>query len=134
MVNPGAVHGAAANFESAARFFADLVGTIPSTALDGPGLGEWDLRSLVGHTSRSLTTVTTYLGRPANNVDVPSTAAYFDWTVRQIGADPAGVAERGRQAGLALGEDPVAFVAAMLDEALTAVQGVTGDPIIDTIA
>ena len=33
---------AVATFESAARLFADFVETIPSTAWDGPELGEWD--------------------------------------------------------------------------------------------
>jgi uncharacterized protein (TIGR03083 family) len=135
MANPGqAPRNPIATFETAARFFADLVAAIPPTAWDGPGLGEWDLRSLVGHTSRSLTTVITYLPRPAAVIDVPSTAAYFDWTVRQIGADPADVAERGRQAGIALGDDPAAAIEGLLDDAMTALLGVSGDLIIETIA
>ena len=125
---------AVATFESAAGFFAELVETIPSTAWDGAGLGEWDLRSLVGHTSRSLSTVTAYLAQPAAGIDVPSTAAYYQWTVQQIGADPAGVAERGRQAGIALGEDPAAAVRMLRTDAVTAVGQVDGDPIIETIA
>ena len=38
-----------------------------------PGLGEWDVRSLVGHTSRALLTVETYLASPAEVVKVGST-------------------------------------------------------------
>jgi len=125
---------ATAAFESAAGFFVDLVDTIPPTAWDRPGLGEWDLRSLVGHTGRSLITVTTYLTRPTEVVDVPSAVEYYRWTVQQIGADPAGVAERGRQAGIALGEDPAAAVRLLRDDAVTAVRQVDGDPIIETIA
>ena len=37
-----------------------------------PGLGEWDIRALVGHTSRSLVTVEVYLARPAASVEVAS--------------------------------------------------------------
>jgi len=125
---------ATATFESAAGFFVDLVDTIPPTAWDGPGLGEWDLRSLVGHTGRSLITVTTYLTRPTDVVDVASAVEYYRWTVQQIGADPAGVAERGRQAGIALGEDPAAAVRLLRDDAVTAIRQVDGDPIIETIA
>ena len=125
---------AVATFESAAGLFADFVETIPSTAWDGPGLGEWDLRSLVGHTGRSLSTVTTYLARPAEVIDVPSPAAYYQWTVQQIGADPAGVTERGRQAGIALGEHPASAVRRLLNDAVTAVREVDADPIIETIA
>jgi hypothetical protein len=43
--------GPVATFASAARSFAVLVHDIPGDRWDGPGLGEWDLRSLVGHTS-----------------------------------------------------------------------------------
>ena len=52
-------------FLAAAGTVADLVDAIPDTGWDGPGLGVWDLRALVGHTSRSLVTVITYLGQPA---------------------------------------------------------------------
>ena len=123
-----------ATFESAANSYAALVESIPLSALAGPGLGEWNLRSLVGHTSRSLTTVTTYLAKPAERVDVVSTAEYYRWTVQQIGADPAAVAERGRQAGTALGDDPARVVHGLLNDAVAAVRGVHGDPIIQTIA
>lgn len=44
-------------FAGAGRSFADLVGRLPATSWDGPGLGDWDLRALVGHTTRSLITV-----------------------------------------------------------------------------
>ena len=125
---------AVATFESAAGFFVELVETIPSTAWDGPGLGEWDLRSLVGHTGRSLSTVTAYLARPVEVIGVRSPADYYQWAVQQIGADPAGVAVRGRQAGIALGEDPAAAVRILRTDAVTAIRDVDGDPIIETIA
>jgi hypothetical protein len=128
------MHNLMTTFELAAGCYVDLVGTIPVPALNGPGLGEWDLRSLVGHASRSLTTVTTYLARPAERVEVGSTVEYYRWTVQQIGADPAGVAERGRQAGIALGDDPAGAVRGLLANAITAVRGVHGDPVIDTLA
>ena len=125
---------AVATFEYAAGFFVELVETIPSTAWNGPGLGEWDLRSLVGHAGRSLSTVTSYLARPAAVIDVPSPAAYYRWAVQQIGADPAGVAERGRQAGIALGEDPAAAVRLLREDAVTTIRDLDTDPIIETIA
>jgi hypothetical protein len=59
-----------ATFASAARSFAALVHEIPASAWDGPGLGEWDLRSLVGHASRSLITVSTYLQQPADREEI----------------------------------------------------------------
>ncbi|HET6478596.1 MAG TPA: maleylpyruvate isomerase N-terminal domain-containing protein [Actinoplanes sp.] len=37
-------------YRSAAVAFVDLVSRVPATRLDGPGLGEWTLRELIGHT------------------------------------------------------------------------------------
>lgn len=121
-------------FIESARCFADLVDRIPANSWAGPGLGEWDLRSLVGHTSRSLSTVISYLPRLAPVVDVPTALNYYEWVGRFTGADPAAVAERGREAGVALGPDPAAAVHALLDEAAAAVEAVAGDPVIETIA
>jgi len=121
-------------FAAAARSLPELVDRIPANAWDGPGLGEWDLRSLVGHTSRSLSTVLNYLGQPAAREDVQSAAAYYDFVAQAIGADPAAVTERGRQAGIALGAEPALTVRALVDDALTALDAVTGDPLITTIA
>ena len=45
----------AAVFTAAAGWAADRVRSI--TRWDKPGMGDWDMRSLVGHTSRSLLTV-----------------------------------------------------------------------------
>ncbi len=117
-------------FAEAARTFADLVPRIPEDRWDGPGLGEWDLRSLVGHTSRSLITVETYLNQPADTEEVPTPAAYY---VAIADLDNAAVAERGRQAGQALGDNPVEFVNALAGRVLAAVEA-AGNPLIHTAA
>ncbi len=102
-------------WDDSRRAFADAAKWFVRTAAlvgdrwDRPGLGEWDLRALVGHTSRSLLTVEMYLARPAAAVEVASAGDYFR-TTRALAADPA-VAERGRDAGEALGTDPAAAVA-----------------------
>lgn len=118
-------------FADAARWF---VGT---TALVGdrwaePGLGEWDVRALVGHTSRSLLTVEAYLAEPAESVAVDSAAGYFRAT-SAMSAGPA-VAERGRQAGAALGDDPPAAVAEIEARVVPLVSGRTGDELLTTVA
>jgi len=120
-------------FVTAARSLPALVDRIPQPAWDGPGLGEWTLRSLVGHTSRSLSTVLTYLRRPAVE-QIRSAAAYYEFVAQAIGADPAAVTERGRQAGIDLGPQPALTIHALVDEAVAAVETVTGDPVIETIA
>jgi len=99
-----------ASYLSAARSFVTQVAAVPVSALDGPGLGDWDLRALVGHTSRSLVTVETYLDQPAGTEEVTSAAAYYRRIAEAGGANTPEIAERGRQAGTALGDDPAAYV------------------------
>ncbi|HKH54345.1 MAG TPA: maleylpyruvate isomerase N-terminal domain-containing protein [Propionibacteriaceae bacterium] len=106
-------------FAEAAQAFVELVRAVPPDAWDGPGLGEWDLRSLVGHTSRSLITVETYLSQPANREDVVSAAAYYA-AISTI--DPAAVAGRGREAGRALGDHPVAAIQSLVTRVLGVVE------------
>jgi hypothetical protein len=117
-------------FGDAARWFvrtAALVGD----RWERPGLGEWDVRALVGHTSRSLLTVEAYLARPAADVEVSSPADYIRAT-RAIAAGPA-VAERGREAGAALGPDPAAAVAEITVRVLDLVDGCDGTELLTTI-
>jgi len=113
-------------FLAAAAVVADTVDFIPSTAWDGPGLGEWDLRALVGHTSRSLITVVEYLGRPAAVEEIATPEAYYAKVAGFAAADPAAVVERGRAAGAALGDDPAAAFRARLADAAAALD-VAGD-------
>lgn len=117
-------------FAEAAQAFVELVRAIPADAWDGPGLGEWDLRSLVGHTSRSLITVETYLDQPADREDVPSAAAYYAPIAT---VDPAAVVGRGREAGRALGDDPVATVQSLLSRVVALVERAE-NPLITTAA
>src|SRR5919112_901228 len=118
-------------FADAARWFvgtAALVGDRWSR----PGLGEWDVRALVGHTSRSLLTVETYLARPAAVVDVASTTDYYRAT-SAMAAGPA-VAARGREAGTALGSDPAAAVAQIAARVVPLVDERDGTELLTTIA
>src|SRR5215468_4071544 len=93
---------------------------------------EWFVRALVGHTSRALVTVETYLARPASAVEVASAPDYFRAT-RAAAADPA-VAARGRDAGTALGSDPAAAVAQIAERVLALVETQDGTELVTTIA
>ena len=118
-------------FSDAAKWFvrtAALVGD----RWDRPGLGEWDVRALVGHTSRSLVTVEIYLARPAAAAEMASAADYFRAT-RAAAAGPA-VAARGRDAGTALGADPAAAVAEIAERARALVDTQDGSEVVTTIA
>jgi uncharacterized protein (TIGR03083 family) len=122
-----------ATFTSAARAFAALVHDIPGDRWGGPGLGDWDLRSLVGHASRSLVTVSTYLQQPAEREDITTPQEYYARVnPAALGIDPAGVVERGRQAGRDLGDDPAATVDELLSRVLGELAG-AGDPLITVI-
>jgi hypothetical protein len=99
---------------------------------DQPALGEWDVRALVGHTSRSFLTVETYLDRPAATVELATTADYFRAT-RAIAAGPA-VAARGRDAGAALGSDPAAAVGEIAARVLRLLDSRDGTERVTTIA
>ncbi|MGI8458100.1 MAG: maleylpyruvate isomerase N-terminal domain-containing protein [Propionibacteriaceae bacterium] len=123
-------------FAEAARAYVDLVRRVAASQWSGPGLGPWDLRSLVGHTSRSLITVQTYLDRPAATETVPTSVAYYLQVATGAGTDAAAVTERGRAAGVALGDDPLATVSALADHVLARVLGLAlagADPLIETI-
>jgi len=118
-------------FAEAADWFVATVARVDG-AWAGPGLGEWDVRSLVGHTSRALLTVEAYVSRPATSVVVPSAIGYFEAT-SAVAAGPD-VAARGRDAGVALGPDPAAAVAEIAARVVPLVESCTGDEVIETIA
>lgn len=120
-------------FASAAHAFARLVRTLPADSFDGPGLGEWDLRALVGHASRSLITVSTYLQDPAPTADLAGPVEYYA-AMRGFMSDAGAeaIVERGRQAGRDLGSDPAAAVDALVSRALADVDE-AGDPLITVI-
>ena len=124
-------------WEDSRRAFADAAQWFVRTAAlvgdrwSRPALGEWDVRALVGHTSRSLLTVETYLARPATTVELASAGDYVRAT-RAVAADPA-VAARGRDAGAALGDDPAAAVAGIAARVLRLVAARDGTELLTTI-
>lgn len=105
----------------AARWFAGTVRLVGADRWDAPGLGEWTVRELVGHTLRAVTTIEDYLVRPPEaddlDIDLDDAAEYFQVGLAAPGID-AVVADRGREAGAALGDDPVATVEATVERVL----------------
>lgn len=118
-------------FERAATAVATLVAGIPAGGWDGPGLGEWDLRALVGHASRALLTVEAYLDRPAAREDVSTAEDYLSGAVASV--DPASIVQRGRDAGAALGTDPAAAFGQIVRRVPPLLER-DDDPLITTIA
>src|SRR6188768_4548096 len=91
-------------FHDAAEWYVETTGLV-GDRWQQPGLGEWSVRDLVGHASRSFLTIETYAARPAESVEIASPSDYYLAT-RAIAAGPD-VAQRGRDAAAALGADPV---------------------------
>jgi uncharacterized protein (TIGR03083 family) len=118
-------------FADAAEWFVGTVGQV-GDRWGEPGLGEWDVRALVGHTSRSFLTVEAYLAQPAAAVEVTSAVGYYQAT-RAIAAGP-GVAERGREAGRALGDDPAAAVGEIAARVGALVRGCDGSELLTSVA
>lgn len=114
---------AGSSFSASREAFGQAAAWFVATAARGrdswdrTALGEWTARDLVGHTSRALLTVETYLGRPVSTVEVTSAVEYFRLALASNG-DPASVARRGREAGAALGADPAAGVAVIAERVL----------------
>jgi len=122
-----------AEFEGAARAFLDVLGRITPSQWDGPGLGEWSVRSLAGHTARAIVTVGQYLEQTAPDfVDCPNAESYF-LSVRDGAVDSAQVAARGVHAGELLGEDPSITVAQSLTSTLAAIAAQPADRVVSVL-
>jgi len=123
-----------AAYASAGAAFVGLGGQVSDDSWAKPGLGQWNVRDLVGHTTRSFVTVTDYLasgaGKPVEHHHAFDYAAVF----RTAHADPAAITERGRAAGRDLGDRPVDVVTARCDAAMAAVGAHPDDAPVDTPA
>ncbi|AUI49602.1 maleylpyruvate isomerase N-terminal domain-containing protein [Arthrobacter crystallopoietes] len=120
----------AATYLEAARNFREVLAGIPDSAWDEPGLGDWTVRTLAGHTSRALITVLTYLDRPALNIDVGSTAEYYSGLDFTSSPD---ITARAVAAGEDLGAKPLETVDRLLAQ-LENVVPLVSDRVIETIA
>ena len=103
--------GSVIAFRDASRFLVEAVRAVPDSGWDAPGLGNWTVRELVAHANRAHTTVEEYLLRP--QLPQPPGSAYF--------SDEA-IAARGREAVLALGDDPTGTVAAASTAVITLIE------------
>jgi uncharacterized protein (TIGR03083 family) len=123
-----ALDTARTTYTEATAAFLDLVAQVPPERYAGPGLGNWDLRSLIGHTGRSLITVATYLTTRADGVDCEDAADYFA-VVSKVADGTTGDAihQRGVEAGVQLGDDPMVALRASRDDAEAALDLLEGE-------
>ena len=124
-----------ATYDLAAGAFLDLAAQVPVERYAGPGLGNWDLRALIGHTGRSFVTVATYLATRADAVETEDAADYFAVVNRLAhGTTRDAIHQRGIEAGVALGEDPLASLRRAYAEAELALEMLDGADVIVTTA
>lgn len=118
-------------FSTAAAGFLRVVEGVTPERLGRPGLGDWDVRSLLGHATRAFRTIESYLGAQASEVTLRGPEDYFVATRAGL-ADPAAVTERGRAAGAALGENPTAAVREIAVRVLELVAGTPDEAVAST--
>lgn len=106
-------------YKEAMGFFVSTTSKIKPEQWDGPGLGEWTVRDLVGHTARAMLTVTQFANLDAHAqptaAEVPSAAAYYQRAFVGEGVNER-VAERGRQTAQELGPDLPTVIARIAAE------------------
>ena len=99
-------------FEQAVPFFVETAALVRPDQWETPALGIWNVRDLVGHAGRAMLNVEQYA---------------------TVGADRTGfgtaddIAERGRAAGRALGDDPAGAVREIATRVLGLVAGLPDD-------
>jgi uncharacterized protein (TIGR03083 family) len=103
-------------FTRASQFLVQAVRLVPASMWEAPGLGTWTVRELVCHANRGQTTVEEYLLRPQE--PEPPGSTYFS---------PSAIAQRGREAVAALGDDPAAVVGSVSDRVISLVELTSSD-------
>src|SRR3954470_19807315 len=111
-----------AAFASAADLLVVVVDRMGASDWARRALGSWDVRELVAHANRGMTTVEQYLIDPMDPASVPA-----DY------ATPESVAARARASVAALGDDPSATVRQTRDRVVpliahTPMDAVVGSP------
>ena len=117
-------------FAQAATWYVALVARVDGD-WEAPALGVWTRRDLVGHTSRSMLTVESYLRDEPGQIEAASAVDYFVRS-RAALANAEEVAERGRAAGRALGDDPAGSVADIAARVLPLVAAAGAEAYVET--
>jgi uncharacterized protein (TIGR03083 family) len=111
------------------EFFVTTASQVGDDQWDLPGLGEWTVRDLVGHTARAMLTVQQFTSRDATLIaEVPSSVAYSQRAFAGEGTN-ARVAERGRQTAQSLGPDLPSAVARLASEVSALIDALPDDHI-----
>lgn len=105
-------------FAEAAESFIRVVSLVDREQWSDRGLGEWDVRALVGHTCRALLTVENYLDVEDPGAVSMATAERYYATIYSEYTDPDAIAQRGVEAGAWLGDSPLDQITAARDRVM----------------
>ncbi len=126
-------------FRAISTLFVELVDQINEAQWEQPGLGEWTVRELVGHiATASFGNLERGLDQPA--AELVATRPVDFWvrrrdshkTIADADADAAAIAQGGRDAATALGEQPAQAVRALYDRLHARLDATDGHLIITT--
>jgi uncharacterized protein (TIGR03083 family) len=126
-------------YRAAAVSFADLVSRLPADRWDGPALGDWSLRELVGHTvSSALRQVAPVLASPAGSVTLGAPEDYWAFArsapPELYAAATTASSTDARETGAWLGDDPAARVSELAGQATAALAAARDDDLVTTAA
>lgn len=120
-------------FDHLAETYIRLAGDLTPEQLELPGLGEWNVRELLGHGIRAFSTAGTYLDAdPVVDFTMYSAGEYYR---RALSGGPslhADVAARGRAAGDALRDDMLGVVRSILESACARVGLASDEAMVNT--
>ncbi len=126
-------------YRAAAVSFADLVSRLPADRWDGPGLGEWSLRELVGHTvSSALRQVPPVLATPCDAVTLGAPQDYWVFArsapPERVAAATAASSADARETGKWLGDAAAARVGELVGQATAALAAARDEDVVTTPA
>jgi uncharacterized protein (TIGR03083 family) len=109
-------------YAEAAAAFGDVVDDIAPSEWSLAATDAWTVRELVGHTLRALITVEQYASAVPDGIVIDDATAYYRRALGSPGIH-AQVAERGRQAGEALGDAPALVARTTVERVVSLVAG-----------
>jgi len=113
--------------------FIDTVARVDDTQWQQVGLGEWTVRELVGHNCRAtFGLIEGSINHPAERLDIERPVDF--WKDIRTPADNAAIAEDGRKAAAALGDNPLKAVREIADRVRAHIDQSQDDTLITTRA
>jgi mycothiol maleylpyruvate isomerase-like protein len=110
-------------FRAASAFFVEVVAAVPPERYEEPWSDEWRVLDLIGHGNRANLLPVEYYERPVEAASADDLAEYLL---------PENIAQRGREATAALGDDPVAAVRSASERVLAVIASAPDDAVVGT--